>query len=120
MQSDRQARIRERAYQIWVEEGRVHGKDHEHWRRAERELVEAEKGTAKPASPARTSRARTKAPVTSEAQPAEVSRSRAKAKTAEPTKPRARSTARAAPTAKGEAATTVSRGRRQGTDKPAS
>src|SRR5207302_8926976 len=42
MQSDRQQRISERAYQIWVAEGRVHGKDHEHWQRAEREIAEEE------------------------------------------------------------------------------
>ena len=119
MQSDREARIRERAYQIWVEEGRVHGKQVEHWRRAEHELAQEEEGTAKPASPARTSRPRTKAPVASEAQPAEVSRSRAKAKPAEPAKPQAR-TARSAPAAKAEAAKTLPRGRRQSaTTKPA-
>jgi hypothetical protein len=42
MQSDRQQRITERAYQIWVAEGRVHGKDHEHWQRAERQIAEEE------------------------------------------------------------------------------
>jgi hypothetical protein len=115
MQSDRQERIKERAYQIWVEEGRVHGKHVEHWRRAEHQLAEEEGGTARP----RTGRARSKAPVTSEAQPAEISRSRVKAKSAEPAKPRAR-TARSTPAAKAEAAKTVSRGRRQSADKPVS
>jgi len=118
MQSDREARIRERAYQIWVEEGRAHGKHAEHWRRAEHELAEQEEGTAKPASPARTSRPRTKAPVTSEAQPTEVSRSRAKAKPAEPAKPRAGT--RSAPAANAEAAKSLPRGRRpSATTKPA-
>ncbi len=42
MQSDRHERITERAYQIWVAEGRVHGRHHEHWRRAEREIAEEE------------------------------------------------------------------------------
>jgi len=42
MQSDRQQRISERAHQIWVAEGRVHGKDHEHWQRAEREIAAEE------------------------------------------------------------------------------
>jgi hypothetical protein len=46
MQSDRQQRITERAYQIWVAEGRVHGKDHEHWHRAEREIAEEERRVA--------------------------------------------------------------------------
>ncbi len=31
-------RIAERAYQIWQESGRPHGRDQEHWLQAEREL----------------------------------------------------------------------------------
>lgn len=31
-------RIRMRAYQIWEQEGRPHGRDEEHWREAERQL----------------------------------------------------------------------------------
>ena len=31
-------RIRERAYGIWIEEGRPHGRDLAHWRRASYEL----------------------------------------------------------------------------------
>jgi hypothetical protein len=46
MQSDRHERISERAYQIWVAEGRVHGNDEEHWRRAEREIAEEERRVA--------------------------------------------------------------------------
>ena len=42
MQSDRQQRINERAYHIWVAEGRVHGRHDEHWQRAEREIAEEE------------------------------------------------------------------------------
>jgi len=42
MQSDRHERITERAYQIWVAEGRVHGRHDEHWRRAEHEIAEEE------------------------------------------------------------------------------
>jgi Protein of unknown function (DUF2934) len=37
-------RIRERAYDIWIEEGRPHGRDLAHWQRARREL----QGEAKP------------------------------------------------------------------------
>lgn len=33
--------IRERAYGIWIEEGRPHGRDIAHWRRASQELQEA-------------------------------------------------------------------------------
>jgi hypothetical protein len=47
MQADREARIRERAYQIWVAEGRAHGSEEAHWHRAEREIAAAE---ARPAA----------------------------------------------------------------------
>ena len=63
MQSDRQERISERAYEIWVAEGCVHGRHDEHWQRAEREIAEEElrlaaamadraSGVAKNATPA--------------------------------------------------------------------
>ena len=42
MQSDRQERISERAYQIWIAEGCVHGRHDEHWHRAENEIAEEE------------------------------------------------------------------------------
>jgi len=42
MQSDRHERITERAHQIWLAEGRVHGRHIEHWQRAEREIAEEE------------------------------------------------------------------------------
>jgi len=42
MQSDRHTRISDRAYQIWLAEGRIHGRDGEHWRRAEHEIAEEE------------------------------------------------------------------------------
>lgn len=32
-------RIRARAYQIWEQEGRPHGRDLEHWQQAERQLA---------------------------------------------------------------------------------
>jgi DUF2934 family protein len=91
MRSDRQERISERAYLIWVAEGRVHGKDDEHWHRAEREIAEEElrvaaalanraAGTAKttsrraPATPAGTKKARTTATGKSRATPATSTR----------------------------------------------
>ena len=43
MDSDKEARIRERAYEIWVREGRPHGKDAEHWQKAAAEIA-AESG----------------------------------------------------------------------------
>jgi hypothetical protein len=41
MITDRQERIRERAYWIWIEEGRPQGRSLEHWVRAEREIAQA-------------------------------------------------------------------------------
>jgi Protein of unknown function (DUF2934) len=35
----RQQCIRERAFEIWVEEGQPHGRDREHWVRATREIT---------------------------------------------------------------------------------
>jgi hypothetical protein len=45
MQTNRDARIRERAHQIWQNEGHGHGRHDEHWRRAEAE-IDAEDKTA--------------------------------------------------------------------------
>src|SRR3954467_1473088 len=42
MAEERNARIGERAYHIWLEEGQPHGRHDEHWHRAERELIEEE------------------------------------------------------------------------------
>ena len=40
-------RIKQRAYQIWENEGRPHGRDREHWERASREIeAEAKPGKA--------------------------------------------------------------------------
>jgi hypothetical protein len=61
--------IRERAYHIWVREGCPHGRDHEHWVRAQVEIeAEARGGNgarpkAKPAATARKAPA-AKAPAT--------------------------------------------------------
>jgi hypothetical protein len=43
MTADRNARIEERAYHIWLEEGRPDGRHDEHWLRAEREMIEEER-----------------------------------------------------------------------------
>ena len=44
---DIQQRIQERAYALWLEDGCVHGRAHEHWLRAERELSHAPAAEAK-------------------------------------------------------------------------
>ena len=36
--SEREQRIRERAFQIWIDEGQPEGKDKEHWTRATEEV----------------------------------------------------------------------------------
>jgi hypothetical protein len=38
MSKTREERVRERAYEIWEQEGRADGRDAEHWRRAEAEI----------------------------------------------------------------------------------
>ena len=54
MNSNRRVRVEERAYHIWVAEGRPHGQDEEHWHRAEREIAEEE--SRQNAAPARARR----------------------------------------------------------------
>ena len=52
-------RIQERAYALWLEEGCVHGRAHEHWLRAERELSRAPAAEAKKKAPPRKTAGRT-------------------------------------------------------------
>ena len=47
MRSDREERIRQRAYAIWQSEGHAHGREEEHWHRAEREISAEEAGSNK-------------------------------------------------------------------------
>lgn len=52
MQASNDQRIRERAYQIWEDEGHPDGRDQDHWQRAREELAidedETHGGLAKP------------------------------------------------------------------------
>jgi hypothetical protein len=41
---DREQQIRERAYEIWLDEGKPYGRSKEHWAEAEKQLAE-EKNT---------------------------------------------------------------------------
>jgi hypothetical protein len=41
MDDDKEHQIRERAFQIWIEEGQPDGKDKEHWEKAQGELEDA-------------------------------------------------------------------------------
>lgn len=45
---DLEQKIRERAYQIWEQEGRVHGRDEQHWHMAKLELAHAANETIVP------------------------------------------------------------------------
>jgi hypothetical protein len=46
-------RIRERAYEIWEKEGKPHGRDDDHWRRAEIDVAEEDTRTgSSPTKPA--------------------------------------------------------------------
>jgi len=42
MADDREARIRERAYHLWVEQGHPHGRSQEHWEEARRQIDQDE------------------------------------------------------------------------------
>ncbi len=39
MDADKEARIRQRAYEIWQRQGQPQGRDAEHWRQAEAEIM---------------------------------------------------------------------------------
>ena len=56
MRSDREERIKQRAYAIWQSEGHRHGRHEDHWHRAEREIAAEEAGPG--GAPRRTSRPR--------------------------------------------------------------
>jgi Protein of unknown function (DUF2934) len=56
--ADHIERVRRRAHAIWMDEGQVHGRDHEHWHQAEREIAAETSAHAAPAAaePQETSR----------------------------------------------------------------
>ena len=47
MAADREEKIRERAYAIWLDQGSSDGRDQEHWLEAEKEIAK-EEATAEP------------------------------------------------------------------------
>ena len=83
-----EARIRERAYQIWEREGRPEGRDFDHWTRAVAE-VSAEEGGDKGAAPAKPAAPKKKAVNGSKAAP-KVAAGVIKAAAAKKAKPKAR------------------------------
>jgi hypothetical protein len=58
--TDREEKIRQRAYSIWEAEGHPHGRADDHWHRAAREVAEPAEvaGPAEPAEPAAKTRSR--------------------------------------------------------------
>lgn len=106
MRSDRQKRVEQRAHDIWVAEGRPHGKHDEHWHRAEREITEEGAG-GRAGNRAAGSRAKA-------APASKAGASSARAKTAAPAK-KPGSTAKPAAAAKAGTASTKGRKRSSGT-----
>ena len=94
MRSDRDERIKQRAYELWQSEGHDHGRHEDHWHRAEREIAAEERGPT--AAPRRAGRS-AKATTTAKAAAATPARSRSAGsetrgeKPAAPKKPATRS-----------------------------
>jgi hypothetical protein len=86
---DLEQKIRERAYQIWEQEGRVDGRDEQHWHKAKLELANVSDGmaanlidtTGTPTEPAKKGRrtAKPKADAVSTVPPATPRRRRSQA-----------------------------------------
>jgi hypothetical protein len=102
MSSERKTRVEEHAYKIWEQEGRPHGRDKDHWHRAERDI--ADQPDTKPAHPASSVGATpdaaikptrkaapksVKEPKPAAAKPAKVKGEAKGTKTTKPTKPKA-------------------------------
>lgn len=68
MDKDVEHRIRERAYEIWEDEGRPQGREAQHWQQAATEFAEAQEearasvGTQARKKPAASAKSRAKAP----------------------------------------------------------
>jgi hypothetical protein len=89
MRSDREERIRQRAYALWQSEGHRHGRHEDHWHRAEREIAAEEAGPG--GASRRTSRQRKAVAEESDAATPARSRSASIEKSAAPKKPSTRS-----------------------------
>jgi hypothetical protein len=46
--TDPEHKIRDRAYALWVEDGRPHGREHAHWEQASREIADEDRTGAAP------------------------------------------------------------------------
>jgi topoisomerase IA-like protein len=102
MQSDRHERISERAYLIWVAEGRIHGRHDDHWQRAEREIAEEERRVAaalaeRAARGARTKKASRPRQATAAKKPGRSAAAKSGTTAAAPARPRRRRNASRSP-----------------------
>jgi hypothetical protein len=92
MASDKEERIKQRAYQIWEEEGRPHGADLRHWLKAFEEIAAQHASAGKSddgtRASGRTRKARTKE---EPAKPAKKSAAATSAKPAKPASPKQKS-----------------------------
>jgi hypothetical protein len=99
MRSDREERIKQRAYALWQSEGHRHGRHEDHWHRAEREIAAEEAGPG--AAPRRAGRPRKAAATkTAAATPARSRSTSSETRGAKPATPKKRSTPRRKPAEK--------------------
>jgi len=96
MDSDKERRIRERAYDIWLREGRPHGRHAEHWETAKAEIAAEERGREKAAAEA-------KKPASPKLDDSATETAAAPVRSRRAT-PRAKAGAKRAPSANGDAA----------------
>ncbi|MDB5410868.1 MAG: hypothetical protein JWL84_5780 [Rhodospirillales bacterium] len=102
MSSERKTRVEEHAYKIWEQEGRPHGRDKDHWHRAERDLADrpdmkpAPSASSVEATPDAADKAKRKAspksvkePKAATPRPAKTKGDTKAAKTTKPAKPKA-------------------------------
>ena len=93
---DRERQLREKAYQLWQQEGEPHGRDREHWQQAELDLPPADAPAAEDAVTADeaetvTGVARAPEDATSAPAPAETAPASPIRKAAKPRTPRGKS-----------------------------
>ena len=100
MRSDREERIRQRAYALWQSEGHRHGRHEDHWHRAEREIAAEEAGPG--GAPRRASRPqKTASKKSADATPARSRSATSETRGEKPAAPRKPSTRSRQPAEKG-------------------
>jgi hypothetical protein len=87
MDHDLERRIRERAYEIWEDEGRPSGREALHWQQAATEFAEAQREQAIAPAPPPTKRTRSKSPAAEAALPADQRPAELSALASDPSRP---------------------------------